>query len=200
MAAAGFIGYRLTQADPDDARGAEGTATTGEPGGTTPKGTRLKAASITASCTGSPSEDAAGNTTTYDASLVADGNEATAWRCDTRGVGEELVLRFDRAVRITSVGLIPGIVKVDEADGTDRFEQNDRIARVRWIFDQGGQEQTFESTHDLQTTAVDVTTKTVTLEILDVYPGTDTPNSNGDTREATGKSPIAEVELLGGAT
>ena len=111
------------------------------------------------------------------------------------------MLQFPEAVRLTSVGLIPGIVKVDAGDGTDRFVQNNKIARVRWTFDDGGDEveQGFEATPALQRTAVDVTTRTVTLEILRVVPGTEVENDDGEVQAATGKSPIAEVELRGEA-
>ena len=52
----------------------------------------------------------------------------------------------------------------------------------------------------LQRTPVDVTTQTVSVEILRVVHGTDVEDRNGETQPATGKTPIAEVELRGRAT
>ena len=81
--------------------------------------------------------------------------------------------------------------------------QNNKIARVRWTFDGDGDgdqvEQDFEATPALQRTSVDVTTRTVTIEILRVVPGTEVENDDGVVQPATGKSPIAEVELRGEA-
>jgi hypothetical protein len=194
VAVAAGIGYLLSREDPDEARGTEGTTTVPPTDGLGP---RLEPNSVEASCTASKSRDAAGNVTTYEPSLVLDGNEATAWRCDGTGIGERIVLRFDRPVELTSVGLIPGIVKVDATDGTDRFVQNDKIAAVRWIFDDGQREQELEPIGQLQRTAVDVTTTTVTLEILRVVPGEETTNDAGEPQGPTGKSPIAEIDLRG---
>ena len=196
LAAAAFAGYQLTREDPvDDPTGTTQPRSTGG-------GDRLVPAA-TASCTASKSRDSTGNVTTYEPELVNDGDGATAWRCDSDGLGERLVLQFPEAVRLTSVGLIPGIVKVDAGDGTDRFVQNNKIARVRWTFDGGGDgdqvEQDFEATPALQRTSVDVTTRTVTIEILRVVPGTEVENDDGVAQPATGKSPIAEVELRGEA-
>jgi hypothetical protein len=194
---AGLVGYLLMREDPGSDSGATGTSPSSEPGstGSTGPSRAVQPAEVEPSCTGKPSRDAAGNQTTYDAKLVLDGNPATAWRCDRSGEGESLVFRFARPVHLTSVGLIPGIVKVDPADGTDRFVQNDKIAEVRWTFDDGAAEQHFEPTHDLQRASVDVTTRTVTLEIVSVTAGSDATNQQGKKLKATGKSPIAEVEL-----
>ena len=149
LAAAAFAGYQLTREDPvDDPTGTTQPRSTGG-------GERLVPAA-TASCTASKSRDSTGNVTTYEPELVNDGDGATVWRCDSDGLGERLVLQFPEAVRLTSVGLIPGIVKVDAGDGTDRFVQNNKIARVRWTFDGGGDgdqvEQAFEATPALQRT------------------------------------------------
>ena len=152
----------------------------------------------TASCTASKSRDSTGAVTTYDPELVNDGDGATAWRCDSDGIGEKLVLQFPEAVQLRSIGLIPGIVKRDPGDGTDRFGQNNKVAGVRWTFDDGESvEQGFEAQPTLQTMAVDVRTKTVTLEILRVVPGTEVDNDDGEPQAPTGKSPIAEVDVRG---
>jgi hypothetical protein len=194
LAAAALIGYQLTREDPigDDP---DPTSTSGPVAGGL--GPRVVPDAFDASCRAGESRDGGGNVTTYEPALVMDGNPATAWRCDIPGVRQTLVLRFDRPVRLGSVGLVPGIVKVDRFDGTDRFVQNDRIALVRWRFDDRERTQELEPVRELQRMAVDVTTRTVTLEILRIFPGEDTPAEDGTVRPATGKSPIAEVDLRG---
>jgi hypothetical protein len=195
---AGLVGYQLTRQDSDDGRGSDATtSTTGTGSSSEPALAPLTTTAITPSCTGADSRDAAGNVTSYGPELVADHDKATAWRCDDDGIGQTIRFTFDQPVHLGSVGLIPGIVKVDPADGTDRFEQNNKIAKVRWVFDDGQKEQSFEATPDLQRVRVDVTTKTVTVEIERIFPGQDTPNDAGKVQKATGKSPIAEIELLG---
>jgi hypothetical protein len=197
LALAALVGYELTRQDADDGQGAG--SPTSAPVSSGPQGAAvLHPGSVDASCTGADSRDAAGNVTSYGATRAVDGDEATAWRCDDDGIGQSLQIRFDKAVHLVSVGLIPGIVKVDPADGTDRFVQNNKIAKVRWVFDGGkAATQSFEPRPDLQHTPVDVTTRTVTVEIQSVFPGKDTPNDDGKDQKATGKSPIAEIELRG---
>jgi len=198
LALAVLVGYQLTRQDSDDGQGAARSSTT-SPGSSAPPGSVVvKPAAVDASCTGADSRDAAGHVTSYEPARAVDGDEATAWRCDDDGVGQTLRIRFDRAVHLGSVGLVPGIVKVDPADGTDRFVQNNKIAEVRWVFDGGKTAtQSFEPKPDLQRTAVDVTTETVTVEIRSVFPGKVTPNDHGQGQKPTRKSPIAEIELRG---
>jgi hypothetical protein len=197
LALAVLVGYELTRQG-SDGQGAEATSTSAPAPSGSQGAAVLKPASVDASCTGADSRDAAGNVTSYGAARAVDGDEATAWRCDDDGIGETLVVRFAQAVHLRSVGLIPGIVKTDPADGTDRFAQNNKIAKVRWVFDGGkAAAQSFEATPDLQRMAVDVTTKTVTVEIQSVFHGRDTRNDDGKVQRATGKSPIAEIELRG---
>jgi hypothetical protein len=198
LALAVLVGYELTRQDADDGQGVDQTSTSAPASSGPQDASVLKPATVDASCTGADSRDAAGNVTSYGAARAVDGDEATAWRCDDDGIDQSLQIHFDKAVHLRSVGLIPGIVKVDPADGTDRFEQNNKIAKVRWVFDGGKTAiQSFEPRPELQQTAVDVTTRTVTVEIQSVVPGKDTPNDDGKDQHATGKSPIAEIELRG---
>jgi hypothetical protein len=191
---AALVGYELTRPDADEGRGSEPTSTA-PAGSSAPQADVVEPASVDASCTGADSHDAAGNVTSYGAALVADGDKATAWRCDDDAIGQTLRIRFDHAVHLRSVGLIPGLVKVDPADGTDRFVQNNKIARVRWVFDEGAATQSFEPRPRLQRMPVDVTTKAVTVQIQSVFPGKAAPDEDGKLQRATGKSPIAEIEL-----
>ena len=196
LAAAAFAGYQLTREDPVDdptsttAAAVDGRAATGS------------SAAATASCTASKSRDSTGNVTTYEPELVNDGDGATAWRCDSDGIGERLVLQFPEAVRLTSVGLIPGHRqgRCRRRHRPVRAEQQDRHGCAgRSTVAATQVEQSFEATPALQRTSVDVTTRTVTIEILRVVPGTEVENDDGVVQPASGKSPIAEVELRGEA-
>jgi hypothetical protein len=86
---------------------------------------------VSASATAPDGTDAAGNTISYAAANLIDGNPSTAWRVTGNGQGVVITLRFAQPVRITSLGFVNGYVKVDPNDGADRFPQNRRVARLR---------------------------------------------------------------------
>lgn len=187
LVAAGVGGYLLF-ADDGDGSGADSGSSV----------QALRPTNVRASCVGANSRDGAGATTSYTPDLTLDDSPATAWRCDDDGIGHKLTLRFDAPVRLTSVGLVPGIVKTDPADGIDRFAQNNKVQRVRWLFSGGAPvEQAFAATPDLQARPVDVTTTTVVIEILAVTPGETVTNDTGARVAPTGKTPIGTVELKG---
>ena len=90
-----------------------------------------------ASCTAAPSVDAAGKQVSYGVKKAYDGDTSTAWRCDGSGVGEEFSIDFPEETTVMEVGLIPGYAKTDPVNGADRYAENNRITRVRWVFDDG---------------------------------------------------------------
>jgi hypothetical protein len=141
-----------------------------------------------ASATAPDSVDASGNPVSYPVSNVVDGNEQTAWRAVGDGHGVTVTLTLPSAAHLTEVGLIPGYAKLDPANGVDRFHQERRITEVRWRFDDGSTvEQRFDDQPALQHTAVDVTTTSVTVEIVATRPG----NPDYD------YTPVSEVSLVG---
>ena len=81
-------------------------------------------------------------------------------------------MSFDGPVELTSVGLLPGYAREAPhskagCDTVSAFPLNRQIQSVRWIFDDGTSvDQTFEASPEIQTKAVDVTTSSVTMEIL----------------------------------
>jgi hypothetical protein len=84
------------------------------------------------------------------------------------------VLTFDlgRMRQVAAVGIIPGYAKTDPVDGTDRYAQNRRISRVRWIFDNGHvieqRLDTAAGNRRLQVVRIaPAETRTVSLTILD---------------------------------
>lgn len=92
---------------------------------------------VSANCTSAPSQDAAGNATSYQPTNAVDGRMETAWRCDGDGSGQAIRLSYDSPVTISSVGLVPGLAKTDGFDGTDRYLQSRRISAVSYTFDDG---------------------------------------------------------------
>jgi hypothetical protein len=87
---------------------------------------------VQASASAPDSEDAAGDPVTFGASNAVDGDPTTAWRVPGNGVGDHLVLRFDRLVHVEQIVMIPGYAKVDPVDGTDRFAQNRRVSSAQF--------------------------------------------------------------------
>lgn len=92
---------------------------------------------VSASCQSDSGVDAAGNRVGYDPGNVYDGDRSTAWRCAGSGVGQSITLELPENASIGQVGMIPGYAKIDEVSGADRYAQNNRITRVRWLFSDG---------------------------------------------------------------
>jgi hypothetical protein len=129
-----------------------------------------------AECVASPGVDGGGNTVTYRAGNMLDGESRTAWRCDGDGRGVTLSFRLGAPTPIVAVSMIPGYAKTDSYDHVDRYAENRRISKVRWTFG-GGRwiEQTLSTdphSRALQTLRIpQVRTNQVTLKILDSVPG-----------------------------
>ena len=136
------------------------TRPTGTPG-------TVSATALGSTSTAADSVDDIGNPISYAAARAVDGDVTTAWRAATgNGVGQELVLRLPGRFLLTSVGLIPGYDKVDAKSGIDRFQQNRRIARVSWSFDDDSPvPQDFQDNRSMQTTPVNVVTTTVRIRV-----------------------------------
>jgi hypothetical protein len=107
----------------------------------------------TASNTAPDSVDAAGNKVSYDAYNVMDDDPSTAWRVEGDGKGESLLIEFPLdIIRVNALHIIPGYAKIDPLDGTDRFNENRRIQRVRLEFSDGSSiEADLEDSPELQT-------------------------------------------------
>ncbi|WP_345377593.1 NADase-type glycan-binding domain-containing protein [Pseudonocardia yuanmonensis] len=102
---------------------------------------------------------------------------ATAWRCSGDGVGQSLTLTFAAPMRVSALGIVPGLAKVDPADGTDRYTQNRRITAVRLTTDDGRSVTAAldpsADRRELQWTALSATvTGRLTITVLDSVPGT----------------------------
>jgi hypothetical protein len=133
-------------------------------------------ANVSATCVASPGVDAGGNPVSYRAGNMLDDDSTTAWRCDGDGRGVKLSMRLGAPTAIVAVGMIPGYAKTDPYDHIDRYAENRRISKVRWTFSDGSWiEQTLSTdpkSRRLQTLRIPrVTSKRVTLEILDSVPG-----------------------------
>ena len=124
-----------------------------------------------ASCQAADAFDAGGNKVRYDPGNVYDEDMTTAWRCDGDGSGEKLTIDLADPTKIGEVGLIPGYAKTDPRSGVDRYAENDRIRKVRWVFDDGtAVEQTFDTSaknRSMQSMRIPVTkADRVVVEIL----------------------------------
>ena len=125
-----------------------------------------------ASCQSEDSVDAAGNPVSYEPANAYDGDLSTAWRCDGSGVGATFTVTLARRTGIGEVGLVPGYAKTDPISGVDRYAENNRITRVRWVFSDGTtQVQTMNGSatdRDLRRLRIPRTASDqVTVEILD---------------------------------
>ena len=131
---------------------------------------------IAADCMAPPGTDSAGRKVTYVPQNAVDGRSQTAWRCTGTGVGQKLTLRLSGDTDIAQVGLVPGYAKTDPESGVDRYAENNRITRVRWILGDGvtvvQRLDPDASTRAMQVLRVPrTTTDTVVLEILGVRHG-----------------------------
>jgi len=129
-----------------------------------------------ASCQSPSSVDAAGNAVTYEPANIYDGDTSTAWRCDGNGVGERITIALPEETAIGEVGLVPGYAKTDARSGVDRYAENNRITRVRWLFSDGSSvTQRLDGSadlRDLQTIRIPkAVTDQVVIEILSSTPG-----------------------------
>lgn len=145
-------------------------AVAGAPPSTTP-------VTATSSCLRPTSQDSAGRRVSYEPARAVDGDPTTAWRCNGDGVGQALTLAFAQPVRISSVGVVPGLAKTDPADGTDRYAQNRRISAVRLDFGAGRVlVQPLDpgpARRAVQSVAIEPTvTRTVVITVLASVPGT----------------------------
>ena len=156
--------------------GAAAVATT-LPGVTTPGATTtgpssleagvVQIVSVAASAQAADATDSCQRSVSYAAINVRDNDPSTAWRAPGDASGATLTLTLAAPTHLGQVGLIPGYAKRDPCIDVDRFPQLRRITRARWTFDGGKSiEQKFQDRADLQSIPVDVTTKTVQLQIL----------------------------------
>lgn len=110
---------------------------------------RLAVRNAGASCRARASIDAGGNRVGYPADHVLDNSASTAWRCRGKGHGVTLTLNLKGERTIAQVGIVPGYAKTDPVNQKDRYAQNRRIARVRWMFGRGRwAEQTLNTSRD----------------------------------------------------
>jgi hypothetical protein len=115
-----------------------------------------------------PAQNGCGQSTSYDAAQLLDGDPSTAWRAVGAGKGIKITLTLPAAKRITEVGLIPGYDKTDQCTGIDRYVQMRRIKKVRWSFDDNTSvEQTFTDERSSQAMAVTAVSTHIFLEILE---------------------------------
>lgn len=109
----------------------------------------------------------------YEVQQLIDGDDQLGWGVSAKdGAGQRATISFDGPVELTSVGLIPGYARLAPHSKADcrkasAFPLNRQIEEVRWTFDDGTSvQQRFELKAEMQRFPVEVTTGSVTLEIL----------------------------------
>jgi hypothetical protein len=121
---------------------------------------------VVASGTAADSVDGAGDTVSFAATQLADGDPGTAWRVEGDGVGETVTFSWPAPIHVRRIGVVPGYAKQDAVSGEDRFLQNRRVRRATVTFDGGAAVQVdFTDSPVLQTFEVDAVTSTVQLTI-----------------------------------
>jgi hypothetical protein len=189
-------GWLLLHDGPSSQASADGR---GPAGAAASKGATGEATDVAATATAkaprtrAPGQDTAGHQTSYDASNMLDGDPKTAWEMPGDGSGKVLTFTLARQTHLSRVGLINGYAKTGEQGHAkvDWYAGNRRVLQVEWLFDDGTTvAQDLDETTDLQTTDVDVTTKTVRLHLVEVSrPGTG--------KAARNMTPVSEVSLTG---
>ncbi|SFC05530.1 hypothetical protein SAMN04487968_103220 [Nocardioides terrae] len=191
-------GWLLTHGSHSKPEAGHGRSTAGA-GSATPSASGDDVASTAtakAPVTRAPGVDTQGRPTTYDASNMLDGKPSTAWEMPGDGTGKALTFTLAAPTHLTSVGLVNGYAKTarEGAATVDWYAGNRRVLKVEWVFDDGSSiSQDLHQTKELQTTKVDVTTKTVTLRLLDV-------SEAGKGPARRDMTPISEVSLTGQAS
>jgi hypothetical protein len=94
-------------------------------------------ASVSADRTANPAEDDAGNTITYEAAHMVDGDPETTWRATGYYQNEYITITLPAPTQIQVVGLTNGYTKIDATSGRDRYKDGRRIRSVTWTFDGG---------------------------------------------------------------
>lgn len=126
-------------------------------------------------CTAPEGQDATGRAVRYVAAHMVDQRPGTTWRCAGEAIGQRITLTLPGEVQVGAVGLIPGYAKTDATSGADRYAENNRLTRVRWIIGDTVVEQTFDGSakdRSLRTMRVPKTAaREIKLEILGVAKG-----------------------------
>lgn len=78
-----------------------------------------------------PSEDAEGNTTTFEAENLVDGRMDTAWRTPGDGRGAEIIFTFESPCTLGGLSIANGYQKTDPSISFSRWQQNRRVATAR---------------------------------------------------------------------
>ena len=134
------------------------------------------------------------NNTSFPASNLFDGDNATAWRVNGNGQGAVITVDFDGPTHLTKGGLVPGYAKRDPCSGVDRFPQSYRIATVTYLFDDGSSvTQRFTDAPTMQSIPLDVTTSRVTVTIA----GVEEPLFPVGSDQRREKTAISEMQFFG---
>jgi hypothetical protein len=139
-------------------------------------------------------QDGCGNPTSYAPELIADGNQATAWRVPGDGVGESVRLDLLGPFTVTEVRILAGYAKNDPcAQNVDRWPQGYRASVIDLVFSDGTSERReLADVRELQSLPLSrpVTTESVMVMIVQ----TRGPTASGAPRPYAA---ISEVQVIG---
>ncbi len=133
--------------------------------------------------------------TDYGTANLVDNNNATCWAEGNSGYGvnDWVKFTFQNDFQVTKLSVIPGLLKMD--GDKDRWLQNGRLKTVSVILDGGVQiSHTFQDDKTYQdiTLTSPVKTRTVTVVIVDTYPG-----QAGPTWSAASDTSVSEMHVFG---
>lgn len=114
-----------------------------------------------------------GGSNSFEAIHIIDGDPQTGWGASVGdGAGQSVTIDFGQIVKLSSVGLTPGYLRVAprgdlDCNDASAFEFNRFIEEVEYQFDDGSTlRQTFERLAEVQTMPVAIRTKTVTITVV----------------------------------
>ena len=168
--------------------GPASTPVSGEP--TTSPASALIPTRATVACQAPSATDDAGQLVSYTPAQMFDGDPSTAWRCDGRGVGQQITFTLPAGSKIAALGLVNGYTKVDPTSGSQRYAEYRRITDVTWSFPGGAayKQRLSDGVETVQSMPIPArSADQVTLTI----DGTTEPGSTARTRDAVLISEIA---------
>lgn len=154
--------------------------------------------SVKASATAEEAYDAAGDLVYYEPGNVVDGKPDTSWQVAVDGKEPWVLLEYDKPIRVSRIGIIPGYDKKDPHDGRDRFYEQHVVRKARIEFsDESQVEADFERDPAMQfiEEVPNTETTSVRVTILDTYPPEEKSPSGESYDFIYDKVAISEIEV-----
>ncbi|MHB8780669.1 MAG: zinc ribbon domain-containing protein [Candidatus Geothermincolia bacterium] len=126
---------------------------------------------------------------------LVDGDLESCWAEGSSGygIGDWVKFTLPEEYEVTRISVVPGLLKM--SGSKDRWLQNGRLKKVRFVFDGNlSYEHSFQDVKQSQdfTLPTAATTRTVTMIILEVYPG-----QSGPGWTAASDTSVSEMHVFG---